>query len=58
MYMCGYKSDVNLTFISDDSIGLGSKIVIGFTAAVFVLVILIVIILFKMQKGKGLHQII
>lgn len=55
MYMCGYKSDVNLTFISDDSIGLEYIVVI--VIAVFVGLVLVIVI-FKKGIGKGLHQII
>lgn len=55
MYMRGYKSDVNLTFISDDSIGLEYIVVIAI--AVFVGLVLVIFI-FKKGIGKGLHQII
>lgn len=55
MYMCGYKSDVNQTFISDDSIGLEYIVVI--VIAVFVGLVLVIVI-FKKGIGKGLHQII
>lgn len=54
MYMCGYKSDVNLTFISDDSIGLEYIVVI----VIAVVGLVLVIVIFKKGIGKGLHQII
>lgn len=58
MYTCGYKSDVNLTFISDESIGLESKVVIFFAVFVLVGLVVLIVILFKKEKGKGLHQLI
>lgn len=55
MYICGYKSDVNLIFILDEFIGLEFKVVIFFVVFVLVGLVVLIVILFKKEKGKGLY---